>query len=63
MNYVRAAKELPNMDESEIAQWARDYHVKEGDEEDARSSDGSFKEKKTQKENLFPEATAQNAQA
>ena len=62
MNYVHAAKELPQMDESEIAQWSRDYHVRDSDEEDARSSDGSFKQKKTQKENLFPEKNAENAQ-
>ncbi|KAH7394512.1 general substrate transporter [Pyrenochaeta sp. MPI-SDFR-AT-0127] len=59
ISYVRAAKELPIMDEAEIAQTAREYDIRSSDEE-ARSSDGSFKEKRRQEEDLMPQ---QNAQA
>jgi sugar porter (SP) family MFS transporter len=58
-SYVLAAKELPMLEDSELAQYSRELGVDMGDEETG-SSDGSIKEKKRLEEDLLPQ---QNAQA
>lgn len=58
MSYVRAAKELPHMDEHEIAQAVREYDIRSSDEE-APSSEGSVKEKDRREENLMPNKNAE----
>jgi sugar porter (SP) family MFS transporter len=58
MSYVRAAKELPYMDESDIARTVREYDIADSDVEN-RSSDGSVKEKQRQDEELMPQRGAQ----
>ncbi|KAF1851417.1 general substrate transporter [Cucurbitaria berberidis CBS 394.84] len=58
MSYVNAAKQLPPMDEADIAQAHRDYDDMSSDEE-VRSSDGSYKEKKQQDEDLVPQQKTQ----
>jgi hypothetical protein len=58
-SYVTAAKELPQLDDREIAQYSRDLGVDMMDEE-AGSSDDSIKEKRRVEENLM---TQRNAQA
>lgn len=59
-SYVLAAKELPQMDPTEIERYNREFDMVSSDEE-ARSSDGSFKEKKRQDEELMPQSN--NTQA
>lgn len=49
MSYVRAAKELPQMDETEIERYARDYGFESSDEENRTSTE---KEAKRQEEIL-----------
>jgi hypothetical protein len=57
-SYVWAAKELPMLDDSEIAQYSRELGVDMGDEE-AGSSDNSIKEHKKTEEELMPNRNAQ----
>lgn len=57
-SYVLAAKELPHMDPTEIERYNREFDMVSSDEE-ARSSDGSFKEKKRQDEELMPQTNTQ----
>jgi|TARA_R110002003_G_scaffold279_11_gene18109 sugar porter (SP) family MFS transporter len=58
-SYVLAAKELPMLDDTEIESYSRELGVDMHDEE-AGSSDGSFKEKRREQEGMMPQ---QNAQA
>lgn len=58
-SYVRAAEEIPFLEDAEIDQYARDLGLDRGDEE-AGSSDGSVKEKRRTNEELM---TQQNVQA
>lgn len=58
-SYVRAADELPFLDDADIDGYARELGVDASDIE-ANSSDGSFKEKRHANEDLI---TQQNAQA
>jgi sugar porter (SP) family MFS transporter len=58
-SYVRAAEEIPFLDDAEIDQYARNLGLDRGDEE-AGSSDGSVKEKRRIEEELM---TQQNARA
>lgn len=57
MGYVRAAKELPRIEQSELASYARQLGVEDGD--DAASSDGSVKEKNRLEEGMLPQQGAQ----
>jgi hypothetical protein len=57
-SYVLAAKELPMLEEAEIAQYSRELGVDMHDEE-AGSSDGSIKEKNRRQEDLLPQQPAQ----
>jgi len=58
MSYVTAAKQLPPMNEEEIAEAVRQYDLSDSDVEN-RSSGGSLKEKRHQEEELMPQAGAQ----
>jgi hypothetical protein len=57
ISYVKAAQDLPSLDEQDLAQYAREHGYLEGDEES--NSDGSFKEKSVTNENLTLPHTAQ----
>jgi sugar porter (SP) family MFS transporter len=57
MSYVHAAKQLPIMDEAQIAEAARQYDLSDSDVEN-RSQSGSYKEKRQQEE-LMPQVGAQ----
>jgi hypothetical protein len=58
MSYVQAAKQLPKMDEADIANAVRQYDLADSDVEN-RSERGSFKEKRQQEEELMPQVGAQ----
>lgn len=58
-SYVHAAKELPFLDDAEIEGYARELGVDVKDEE-AGSSDGSFKEKRRTDEGIMPQQNAQS---
>jgi sugar porter (SP) family MFS transporter len=56
IGYVRAAKELPRIEDADLASYARELGVVDSD---AASSDGSIKEKKRMEEDLLPQQGAQ----
>jgi MFS family permease len=58
MSYVQAAKQLPKMDEAQIAEAVRQYDLSDSDIEN-RSAAGSLKEKRQQDEELMPQAGGQ----
>ncbi|KAF1831607.1 general substrate transporter [Decorospora gaudefroyi] len=58
MSYVHAAKQLPKMNEAQIAEAVRQYDLSDSDVEN-RSERGSFKEKRQQDEELMPQVGAQ----
>jgi hypothetical protein len=58
MSYVHAAKQLPAMDETQIAEAVRQYDLSDSDVEN-RSVDGEYKEKRQQDEGLMPQTGAQ----
>ncbi|KAH9880818.1 hypothetical protein IAQ61_001112 [Plenodomus lingam] len=58
MSYVHAAKQLPAMNEADIARAVREYNLADSDVEN-RSTDGSLKEKREQDEGLMPQVGAQ----
>jgi sugar porter (SP) family MFS transporter len=58
MSYVHAAKQLPPMDEHQIAEAVRQYDLSDSDVEN-RSERGSYKEKRQQNEELMPQVGAQ----
>ncbi|KAI4953656.1 hypothetical protein J4E91_002504 [Alternaria rosae] len=58
MSYVQAAKQLPKMDEAQIAEAVRQYDLSDSDVEN-RSAAGSLKEKRQQDEELMPQAGGQ----
>ncbi|CAE7219659.1 hypothetical protein PTNB85_09979 [Pyrenophora teres f. teres] len=58
ISYVTAAKQLPPMNEEEIAEAVRQYDLSDSDVEN-RSTAASMKEKRHQEEELMPQAGAQ----
>ncbi|EDU47505.1 Sugar transporter STL1 [Pyrenophora tritici-repentis] len=58
ISYVTAAKQLPPMNEEEIAEAVRQYDISDSDVEN-RSTGASMKEKRHQEEKLMPQAGAQ----
>jgi hypothetical protein len=58
VSYVHAAKQLPAMDEAQIAEAVRQYDLSDSDVEN-RSVDGEYKEKRQQDEELMPQTGAQ----
>lgn len=58
-SYVLAAKELPMLQESELASYSRQFGMDAGDEEAGSASDEEYKEKKRLEENFAPAGNAQ----
>ncbi|EMD86898.1 hypothetical protein COCC4DRAFT_41492 [Bipolaris maydis ATCC 48331] len=58
ISYVHAAKQLPKMDEAQIAEAVRQYDISDSDVEN-RSAAGSLKEKRRQDEELMPQTSGQ----
>lgn len=57
ISYVKAAQDLPALDEHAIAQYAREHGYLDGDEES--TPEGSLKEKRVENENLTLQTGAQ----